>query len=231
MSTLAKLIGPPPEAGTEQESNLFNRVEIIHGPHQDHFPVAGRSVGYVRQAVGDYFNIPKDAEALIDGRPVPDGEVLQPGDDLFFSKASGRKGVGRFCWDDKQMCKFFKVTLEDLDDWEAQGCKVLRANDGSRRWTEDAIDEFMGLQKACGSFPVIDEITVSFLTPLQLRLFKVAWGHPGTPLEDAIEKVYGHNAGNKDNAMKQLAKLVNCKLLENGINRVVSLGGSKVALE
>ncbi|OAI53242.1 hypothetical protein AYO44_04210 [Planctomycetaceae bacterium SCGC AG-212-F19] len=210
---------------------LLDRVEIIHGANQDYYAVAGRTVGYVRQVLGDVFSIPPDSESLIDGSTVQDDQLLRAGDCLEFIKASGRKSVGHRVWTDKGLCKFFKLTPEDPDDWQARGCKPLRAKDGSRRWTEDAIDEFNGLQKACGWFPVIDGKTISFLSPRQLQLFKIAWRHPGTSLEDAIDEVYGHDADDKDNAIKQLAKLVNAKLVKHGVNRVVSLAGSKVTLE
>jgi hypothetical protein len=50
-------------------------------------------------------------------------------------------------WSDEELCKFFKITLADLDFWESQGCKVNRLNDGSRQWTEEAIDDYNGLKR------------------------------------------------------------------------------------
>jgi hypothetical protein len=70
----------------------LGKVEIIHGAHQDKYDVAGKTVGYVRQALGDVFNIPRDAECLIDGRVVDETTIIRENSVVEFIKASGTKG-------------------------------------------------------------------------------------------------------------------------------------------
>lgn len=109
--------------------------------------VAGLTVGLVRDAYGHVLNVPPDAEALVNGRPVQQHHVVQDEDTLEFIKASGRKGAGPWAKTDDELCEFLKGTPEDLDFLENQGCKPLRLKDGTRRWTADAIDEFNGIKK------------------------------------------------------------------------------------
>ena len=87
-------LAPPDTSGAMEEADeALGKVEIIHGPHQDRYDVAGKTVGYVRQALGDVFNIPRDAECLIDGRPVQDTHIVTENSTVEFIKASGTKGT------------------------------------------------------------------------------------------------------------------------------------------
>ena len=117
-------------------------VKIIHGANDDIFNVAGVSVASVRASLRDAFNIPDEAVAFVNGESVPPAYRLQANDTLEFVKQWGRKGVGERVWTGEEFCQFFKISMEDLQAWIAQGLKVKRCLDGSIRITETSVDEF-----------------------------------------------------------------------------------------
>ena len=61
---------------------------------------------------------------------------------MAFFRPSGRKGVGQQVWTGEEFCQVFKITLDDLHAWIAQGLRVKRCLDASIRITETAYDEF-----------------------------------------------------------------------------------------
>ena len=67
---------------------------------------------------------------------------LEANSTLQFVIRAGRKGVGEKVWAGEEFCQFFKITMEDMQAWIAQGLKVRRCLDGSLRITESAVDEF-----------------------------------------------------------------------------------------
>ena len=119
-------------------------IRVTHGANEGFFPVAGKLVPSVRKALATAFGIPTDALPMIGGRVVGPDHILAAGDELLFAKEKGRKGVGSQVWTDAEFCKFFQITLEDLNAWIGQGLKVKRVLDGSLRITETAADEFFG---------------------------------------------------------------------------------------
>ena len=137
---------PPPESrgpGRSVAPARFPRtVRVTHGADEGFFPVAGKSVAAVRRGLATVFGIPDDALPMIDGRVVGPDRRLAPGEELFFAKEHGRKGVGTQVWTGEEFCTFFKITREDLDAWIGQGLKAKRVLDGSLRITETAVDEF-----------------------------------------------------------------------------------------
>lgn len=140
-------LSPPPEcihrghaAALAEHSRTF--VRVTHGAHDDFFPVAGKSVASLRKALATAFGIPTDALPMIGGRVVGPDRVLAAGDELLFAKKKGHKGVGTQVWTEEEFCKFFKITLEDLNAWIAQGLRTKPCLDGSLRITETAVDEF-----------------------------------------------------------------------------------------
>ncbi len=71
----------------------LGRVTIIHGTQELPFDVAGKSISYVREALGPILQVPKDAEAWVNNEPVKDETVLLAHNStLEFIKASGVKG-------------------------------------------------------------------------------------------------------------------------------------------
>ena len=68
-------------------------VQCVHGANEQSVPVAGRSVCWVRQNLGDVLNVPCFAEAILNGRGVDYDHVLAAGDCLEFICRFGFKGA------------------------------------------------------------------------------------------------------------------------------------------
>lgn len=73
-------------------SAVTGTVTIIHGAEEQSFDVSGKSVAYVRENLGDVFNVPRDADALVNGQPVTENHTLNQQDVLEFVKQAGVKG-------------------------------------------------------------------------------------------------------------------------------------------
>ena len=125
-----------------ESATVAGPVKVIHGANDGSFAVAGAAVASVRASLVDSFNIPDDAEALVNGVAVLPAYRLNPHDTLEFVKRQGWKGVGDRVWTGEEFCQFFKIGPDDLREWIAQGLKVQRCLDGSVRITETAVDEF-----------------------------------------------------------------------------------------
>jgi len=117
-------------------------IRVTHGVCSNSFDVVGRSVAYVRENLETLYHIPEDALALIGGEAVSEKHVLRGGEELDFLVDIGSKGVGEQVWDEKEFCLFFKITLDDLHAWIAQGLSAKRCLDGSIRITATAADEY-----------------------------------------------------------------------------------------
>src|SRR4051812_36635771 len=90
-------------------------VHILNGACEQMFDVAGKTVGYVRDALGDLLNIHKDAEALVNGHSAADTHILNSADSLEFVRFGGKKGVGRFLTAE-QVMKECGLTQEQFDE-------------------------------------------------------------------------------------------------------------------
>jgi len=104
----APLGKPPVKSGGEEVTQpgiqdtvaelntAMGRVEISHGAQTVSYDVAGKSVSYVREALGPLLNVPREAQAVINGQPVAPGSesntILGANTSLEFVKASGVKG-------------------------------------------------------------------------------------------------------------------------------------------
>ncbi len=117
-------------------------IRVTHGANDSQFKITGLTVAKVRRNLATVFNIPPHAYANVNGSRVDPHYRLEPGDHLEFRVQDGWKGVGSMVWTEKEFCKFFKITPEDLRAWIAQGLTVRRCLDGSLRITETAMDEF-----------------------------------------------------------------------------------------
>jgi hypothetical protein len=128
--------------GTEE--GAVGTVEIISGPYQDSYDVAGCTVGYIRSALGVVYNIPPDAESLIDGSPVGDDAIVRVGECLEFIRASGRKGLGPFLTPDELVEKL-NISPVFYEELLARGMpryvidgNVLHQEDEVTKWFAEA---------------------------------------------------------------------------------------------
>lgn len=77
----------------KRTNKALEKVRIVHGANNQYFDgISGKTVGSVRKAIKDTFNIPGDAVASIDGKEVGDEHILRGGQVLEFSKTAGTKG-------------------------------------------------------------------------------------------------------------------------------------------
>jgi excisionase family DNA binding protein len=130
-------------------------VQVTYGVNSNTFDVAGRAVAYVRENLATLYGIPTRAVALVNGEQADETHVLYADDEVDFLLLVGSKGVGNV-WTDDEMCQKYQVTTATLDLWEQQGCRVMRGSNGSRRWTETALDEFY--RGDDGLLPILNRI-------------------------------------------------------------------------
>lgn len=72
---------------------MMSTVAVVHGIHRLSLPLAGRTVGGVRQALAPVLNIRADAMAVVNGAPVGEDYILAPDDLLEFVRLAGEKGT------------------------------------------------------------------------------------------------------------------------------------------
>lgn len=76
-----------------RSNRSLNKVRVVHGANEQYFDsLEGKTVGQVRKSLRDAFNIPGDADALIQGKEVGDDFILEGGMNLEFVKEAGVKG-------------------------------------------------------------------------------------------------------------------------------------------
>jgi len=90
---------PQPEAQADggdqgdKASESAGAVQVIHGANNQVFEnLANSSVGDVRDTLAEVFNIPGDAQALVNGENVGNNYRLKANDTLEFIKQAGVKG-------------------------------------------------------------------------------------------------------------------------------------------
>lgn len=70
-----------------------DKVRVIHGANEQYFDnLVGRTVESIRKSLREVFNIPSDADAVVDGRTVDESYMVSAGQNLEFSKSAGVKG-------------------------------------------------------------------------------------------------------------------------------------------
>jgi hypothetical protein len=82
-------ISPTPQV------EVGGQVRVLYGIHALSVGVAGKTVGEVREALGQAFNISPRAIALVDGQEVSESHILLPGQHLEFVRQAGEKGCMR----------------------------------------------------------------------------------------------------------------------------------------
>jgi len=91
---------PQPEAQNEgggdqgdKASESAGAVQVIHGANNQTFEnLANSTVGDVRDTLAEVFNIPGDAQALVNGENIGNNYRLKANDTLEFIKQAGVKG-------------------------------------------------------------------------------------------------------------------------------------------
>lgn len=77
-----------------RSTKAVEKVRVVHGANEQYFDnLSGKKVEGVRRQLRDVFNIPSDADAIVDGKVVTEDFVLAAGQNLEFSKAAGTKGA------------------------------------------------------------------------------------------------------------------------------------------
>ena len=83
------------------------KVTVVCGANQGRYAVAGMTVDRVQKGLRDAFNIPDDADAIVNGESVDSCHVLKADDNLEFSKQFGMKGGVPDFWSEsevRQLC-------------------------------------------------------------------------------------------------------------------------------
>lgn len=68
-------------------------VSVSSGPYAEDLPIAGMSVGEVRQKYADRFDIGDGAQAVLNGKETKDDVILKTGENLMFIMHAGEKGA------------------------------------------------------------------------------------------------------------------------------------------
>ena len=84
---------PSIESTLSRATSATSKIRVVHGANEQYFDtLEGKTVGQVKKSLREVFNIPGDAEALINGKQVGDEFVLEPSMNLEFVKEAGVKG-------------------------------------------------------------------------------------------------------------------------------------------
>ncbi len=203
-------------------------VNVIHGANDGTFALEGAKVLTVRSSLVDAFNIPKDAIAFVNGEQVDMGYTLATDDTLEFCKQAGRKGINRPFTKEDILSKYAgypEVVFDDL-------FRSFRHHDANGRgepiWIEELIDKWLTNRYANrvaddGRDKVIPPSSVRIaghivngLTTTEWKILKSVLSRstadkPGVSFDEVIEDGWEHDAGWKDEALKQQIKNINKK--------------------
>ena len=205
-------------------------VKVIHCSNEGSFPIAGEKVKHVRLSLADAFNIPKDALPFVNGEQVDMCYTLSADDILEFVKQSGRKGIRRM---------FTKAEIHR--EYTGHAASVMAAifselphdavnTDGQSIWSEIAVDKWFDnwysrtVDDGRDKMIPPDGIRINGqefydLTGLEYKLLdsvlsRSTENRRGASYDDVIEDVWGHDAGWKDDAIKNHVKRITEKFLE-----------------
>ncbi|KAA5538606.1 winged helix-turn-helix domain-containing protein [Roseiconus nitratireducens] len=84
-------------------------VRIVHGANEGRFEFVGQTVNQARRVLKDAFNIPDDAEALVDGREVDEDYMIRNGETLEFVRTLGHKGGLHDFWSMREVAELLGV--------------------------------------------------------------------------------------------------------------------------
>ena len=222
-------------------------VKVIHGACDGSFNVAGSTVGAVRRSLKDAFNIPKDAITFVGGNQVEMSYRLQGGSCLEFCKQAGIKGKVEMLTQEQIHNEYVSIPKEILEAMFKSFPHDDINKDGKPIWLESSVDAWIRKQYSRkraddGRDKVIRPNRVRFdgqiyegLTNLEFRLFEslLARRTPddeGVKTIDVIEDMWGHDADDKDNALKLHISRVNTKLTDQGWPGWVQFGTTSITL-
>jgi hypothetical protein len=117
-------------------------IQVIHGANEGFFELQNRTVGGVRKALRDTFNIPEEADSHLTGEIVTDIRVVGDADLIEFSKPFGAKGLGALLTPEELQDKW-QINGDEYEELLILGLPVVRFQSGSVRHSELAVDEFM----------------------------------------------------------------------------------------
>lgn len=89
-------------------------VRIVHGANEGRFTLAGKTVRSIAKSLRDAFNIPEDAQALVEGTEVNGDYIVADGDTVEFARSFGRKGGLHDFWSEAEVLQFFSG--EEMDE-------------------------------------------------------------------------------------------------------------------
>lgn len=76
----------------EGDDKYVTNITVSCGASSGNFPVVGKTVGEVSEALRDALNIDRLSIGVVNGSDVEDSYILKTNDNLEFLKAGGRKG-------------------------------------------------------------------------------------------------------------------------------------------
>jgi hypothetical protein len=79
----------------DEPEDLSGQVIVSSGPYGEALPVAGMTVGQVRQRFSSRFDIAPGSQGEVNGQDVSEDTVLREGQVLAFTYRSGEKGTWR----------------------------------------------------------------------------------------------------------------------------------------
>lgn len=106
---------------------MNEQVRVIHRGNDAVFDtLAGKSVGSLRRSIKDVFSLPEHAEAFVNGSPVGDDCLIQPGDVVEFVPTGwGTKGA----LDPDELERFVRRIDRRVEKLTEEGMFRLRLND------------------------------------------------------------------------------------------------------
>lgn len=209
-------------------------VKVIHGANDGVFDVAGHDVATVHRSLVDAFNIPTKAIAFVNGEQVDAGYTLHAHDTLEFCKRAASKGVTRMFTKAELFREYVGVPQDVLNELIAIYPHHDTNAAGESLWLESLVDgwlrEYYSLMAADdgrdkvvppGSARLGGRVYDGF-TRNEWRLLEAIVNKPGVEVDDVIEHVYGHDADSKEEALTQVIKRLNKKLLDHRCPFIVS---------
>jgi hypothetical protein len=130
-----------PVGSAAAQDNRRHAVTIIHGAQECRYEIAGRTIEYVRMALGTIFNIPKHAVAFVNGVPTTEEYILQPGDSVHFIHARGSKGLGELLTPAEVTARW-TLTQSQYAELLRKGLPRIEFADGTIRHPEIGLDEW-----------------------------------------------------------------------------------------